>query len=234
METVHLVSMIKAMDNPINGKKCNSFLPLMSRYQQRRRLVMELLSLIYSFLLLLSAIPSTSALPSRRSDTTKVGYLGFYWTTSNASVHFSLTSNSNPLGFQALNNGNPIINPTLGTKAVRDVSIIAPAGTNTDTYYILGTDLNIDDVCHRNLQYLRICLTKTIHIQTTWDASTRNGSRGIFVWQSTDLINWTDERLPVVENETAGMVWAPDAIWDSDKGQLISSSQMPFLSISPE
>lgn len=46
----------------------------------------------------------------------------------------------------------------------------------------------------------------------------RTGSRGIFVWESTDLVNWTDERLVTVEDETAGMVWAPDAVWDASQG----------------
>jgi hypothetical protein len=61
-------------------------------------------------------------------------------------------------------------------------------------WYIIGTDLDI--------------------AKTTWDASQRTGSKGIHVWESTDLINWTGERLVVVEETTAGMVWAPDAIWD--------------------
>ena len=54
--------------------------------------------------------------------------------------------------------------------------------------------------------------------QTTWDAAQRTGSRGIFVWESTDLVNWGNERLVVVEDATAGMVWAPEAIWDPAKG----------------
>lgn len=58
--------------------------------------------------------------------------------------------------------------------------------------------------------------------QTDWDASQRTGSRGIFVWESTNLIDWTGERLVVVEDETAGMVWAPEAIWDEDQGKLIT------------
>jgi hypothetical protein len=56
--------------------------------------------------------------------------------------------------------------------------------------------------------------------QTSWDAAQRTGSRGIFVWESTDLINWGNERLVVVEDATAGMVWAPEAIWDPAKGML--------------
>lgn len=60
-----------------------------------------------------------------------------------------------------------------------------------------------------------------MHDKTTWDASERNGSLGILVWESTDLINWTDERLIVVEDETAGMVWAPEAIWDASQSQYL-------------
>jgi hypothetical protein len=57
--------------------------------------------------------------------------------------------------------------------------------------------------------------------QTTWDAAQRTGSRGIFVWESTDLVNWGNERLVVVEDATAGMVWAPEAIWDPAKGMTL-------------
>jgi len=55
--------------------------------------------------------------------------------------------------------------------------------------------------------------------QTTWDACQRTGSRGIYVWESTDLINWTNERLAIVEESAAGMVWAPEAVWDPTKGE---------------
>ncbi|KAH6842973.1 glycoside hydrolase family 43 protein [Chaetomium sp. MPI-CAGE-AT-0009] len=61
----------------------------------------------------------------------------------------------------------------------------------------------------------------TIIPGTTWDAAQRTGSRGIFVWESTDLVNWGNERLVVVEDATAGMVWAPEAIWDPAKGQYL-------------
>lgn len=64
----------------------------------------------------------------------------------------------------------------------------------------------------------RLILTEA---QTTWDAAQRTGSRGIFVWESTDLVKWTNERLVQVEDKTAGMVWAPEAIWDANKGQYL-------------
>lgn len=55
----------------------------------------------------------------------------------------------------------------------------------------------------------------------SWDSAQRNCSLCIYVWESTDLINWAPERLVKVENDNAGMVWAPDAIWDDEKGSLI-------------
>ncbi|KAI9925429.1 hypothetical protein ASPWEDRAFT_28874 [Aspergillus wentii DTO 134E9] len=138
----------------------------------------------------------------KKADSTKAGYLAVYWTTANESVYFALSDNDNPLGFQAIHDSKPIVSPTLGTGAVRDVSIIAGAGDDADQkWYIIGTDLNIDD--------------------TTWGDSTRTGSRGILVWESTDLVNWTGERLVTVEDDTAGMVWAPDAIWDPDQSKYL-------------
>ncbi|KAL2844556.1 glycosyl hydrolase [Aspergillus pseudoustus] len=163
---------------------------------------MRLASLTSAILALSPAL----ALPSRpasslgkKADPTKVGYLAVYWTTEDESVYFSLSSNDDPLNFQSLNGGNAIVSPTLGTKAIRDTSIIEGKGDDAGKYYIIGTDLDIDT--------------------TNWNAATRNGSRGIFVWESTDLVTWTDERLVTVEDETAGMVWAPDAIWDEEQGQ---------------
>ncbi|KAL5356475.1 glycosyl hydrolase [Aspergillus floccosus] len=135
----------------------------------------------------------------KKADSTKVGYLGVYWTTENESVYFALSDNSNPTAFKSINGGEPVVSPTLGTKAIRDASIIEGVGDNAGKYYIIGTDLDIDT--------------------TNWGQAVRTGSRGIFVWESTDLVTWTNERLVTVEDETAGMVWAPDAVWDPSKGQ---------------
>ncbi|OGM47646.1 putative arabinosidase [Aspergillus bombycis] len=139
-----------------------------------------------------------SPTPAKRADD-KVGYLSVYWTTDDESVYFALSDNDDPLGFAAINSGNAVVSPTLGTKAVRDTSIIAGQGDDAGKYWIIGTDLNIGE--------------------TTWDAAVRTGSRAIYVWESTDLINWSENTLVTVEDSTAGMVWAPDAIWDPEQGQ---------------
>lgn len=57
--------------------------------------------------------------------------------------------------------------------------------------------------------------------KTTWNDAQRTGSLSIFIWESTDLVNWGTDRLVKVENDEAGMVWAPEAIWDPEAGQYL-------------
>ncbi|KAL1305768.1 hypothetical protein AAFC00_003938 [Neodothiora populina] len=130
-----------------------------------------------------------------RADSSLVGYLGTFFLGDEPSVYFYLSNGNNALSFRALNGGKPILVPSGGTGGVRDPSLITGGGDESGSkWYIIGTDLDI--------------------AKTTWDASQRNGSLSIYIWESTDLVNWSAERLVKVENDDAGMVWAPDAIWD--------------------
>ncbi|KAK4127253.1 glycoside hydrolase family 43 protein [Parathielavia appendiculata] len=143
-----------------------------------------------------------SSVLSGRADPNLAGYLGVFFLGADPFVYFYLSNGNDPLSFKALNRGSPIIRPTKGTGGVRDPTVIPGGGSEAGTkWYIIGTDLDIG--------------------KTSWDAAQRTGSRGIFVWESTDLINWGNERLVIVEDATAGMVWAPEAIWDPAKGQYL-------------
>ncbi|KAK3333764.1 glycosyl hydrolase [Cercophora scortea] len=136
---------------------------------------------------------------ARRADPILAGYLGVFFLGADPYIYFYLSNGNDPISFKALNKGSPITKPTKGTGGVRDPTIIQGGGNEAGKkWYIIGTDLNIG--------------------KTTWDASQRTGSKGIFVWESTDLVNWVNERLVTVEDSTAGMVWAPEAIWDPAKG----------------
>ncbi|KAH7135748.1 glycosyl hydrolase [Dendryphion nanum] len=147
-----------------------------------------------------SAYLPSSVLP--RADPSLTSYLGAFFLGDKPSVYLYASNGNNGVSFRALNKGQPVINPTKGTLGVRDPSLIAGGGPESQKkWYIIGTDLNI--------------------AKTTWDAAQRTGSRSIFVWESTDLVTWTSERLVSVEDKTAGMVWAPDAIWDDQKGQYL-------------
>ncbi|KAL1653209.1 hypothetical protein SLS61_004085 [Didymella pomorum] len=133
--------------------------------------------------------------PRSNANASLTGYLGVFFLGDAPNVYFYQSEGNNALSMSPLNNGAPVITPTLGTKGVRDPSIITSKTDNK--YYIIGTDLDI--------------------ASTTWDLSQRNGSRSIFVWESTDLLTWSNERLVEVEGADAGMVWAPSAIYDEEK-----------------
>lgn len=84
---------------------------------------------------------------SKKADSSKAGYLAAYWKTSETGVFFALSSNDDPLSFTELNGGKPIFIPTLGTKVIRDVSIVSGGGDELDSkWYIIGTDLDISSV----------------------------------------------------------------------------------------
>ncbi|ETS78130.1 hypothetical protein PFICI_10192 [Pestalotiopsis fici W106-1] len=150
---------------------------------------------------------------ANRADSSLVGYLGAFFLGADPYVYFYLSNGNNAVSFKALNRGQPVLKPTKGTGGVRDPAIVQGGGAEAGKkWYIVGTDLNIG--------------------KTTWDAAQRTGSRGIFVWESTDLVNWTGERLVVVEDATAGMVWAPEAIWDASKNQYLVHWASKFYSTS--
>ncbi len=132
------------------------------------------------------------------------GYLFSYFTGEGSpdgeQVYFGLSKGNDPLHWRELNGGAPVLTSTLGEKGLRDPFIIrSPEG---DRFYQIATDLRI-------------------YGNGDWDASQRTGSKSIMVWESTDLVNWTDQRLVKVSPDTAGNTWAPEAYYDSDLGAYV-------------
>ena len=41
------------------------------------------------------------------------------------------------------------------------------------------------------------------------------------VWESTDLVHWSDQRMVRVSPPTAGNTWAPEAYWDASRGEFV-------------
>ncbi|RKL65649.1 hydrolase [Salipaludibacillus neizhouensis] len=115
-------------------------------------------------------------------------------------IYFGLSEGNNPLNWNALNNGEAVISSVLGDEGVRDAHIIrSPEG---DKFYMIATDLRI-----RN--------------NTSWGQSVRNGSRSIMVWESTDLIHWSEQRMVEVAPPEAGNTWAPESFYDETTGEYI-------------
>jgi beta-xylosidase/uncharacterized protein YjdB len=132
------------------------------------------------------------------------GYLFSYFvgegTAEGEQVYNALSKGNDPLNWRELNGGNPVLTSTLGDKGLRDPFIIrSPEG---DKFYQIATDLRI-------------------YGNGNWDASQRTGSKSIMVWESTDLVHWTDQRLVKVSPDTAGNTWAPEAYYDDELGAYV-------------
>ncbi|MBO3083140.1 glycoside hydrolase family 43 protein [Cellulomonas fengjieae] len=115
-------------------------------------------------------------------------------------VYFSLSDGDDPCAWVRLNGGAPLLRSTVGTTGIRDPFVVR----GPDAFYIVATDLRIyggDDA--------------------GWDAWTRHGSRSILVWRSTDLVTWSEPWALEVAPPEAGMAWAPEAVYDPDRGEFL-------------
>lgn len=124
---------------------------------------------------------------------------GYIWahmvndTVFGENIFFAASNGNDALSWTSLNNGNPAITSNLGTKGLRDPFILRSHDGNT--FYLLATDLSIG----RNKD---------------WDLAYTHGSRYLEIWESKDLVHWSEQRHTLVSPKTAGMSWAPEAYWD--------------------
>ncbi|WP_171683406.1 family 43 glycosylhydrolase [Paenibacillus planticolens] len=115
-------------------------------------------------------------------------------------LYFALSQGNDPLHWTELNGGNPSILSNLGEKGLRDPYIIrSPEG---DKFYLIATDLKI-------------------YGNNDWTAAQRTGSLAIMVWESTDLVNWSEQRMVKVSSDLAGNTWAPEAFYDKTTGEYV-------------
>ncbi|KAH7309750.1 glycosyl hydrolase [Stachybotrys elegans] len=115
-------------------------------------------------------------------------------------IFFAASDGNDVLSWTELNNGQPVLRSTQGTRGLRDPFLIrSPEG---DTFYLIATDLSIGS-------------------GTSWDSAVRRGSHYIEVWESSDLINWSEQRHIRVAPANAGNTWAPEAFYDEELGQYI-------------
>ncbi|MFI6007873.1 family 43 glycosylhydrolase [Streptomyces sp. NPDC051243] len=132
------------------------------------------------------------------------GYMFSYFTGEGTAdgeqLYAALSKGNDPLHWRELNDGKPVLTSTLGEKGLRDPFIIrSPEG---DKFYQIATDLRI-------------------YGNGDWDAAQRTGSKSIMVWESTDLVHWTNQRLVKVSPDSAGNTWAPEAFYDAQRGEYV-------------
>jgi beta-xylosidase len=167
-----------------------------------RTLLLPFLALTGLLMTLLTAPPSTAdpgAPPVKHSK--YAGYLFAYFTGEGTAdgeqIRYALSRGNDPLHWRELNAGKPVLTSTIGEKGLRDPFVIrSPEG---DKFYLIATDLRM----YQNSS-------------GSWDQVQRHGSKSIMVWESTDLVHWTDQRLVKVSPDSAGNTWAPEAYWDDE------------------
>jgi beta-xylosidase len=131
------------------------------------------------------------------------GYLFSYFTNSSRAgenIYFAASNGNDALSWIELNEGQPSVRSSQGTKGLRDPFLIrSPEG---DTFYLIATDLSIGS-------------------GTSWDTAVRHGSQYLEIWESSDLIHWSEQRHVRVSPENAGNTWAPEAFYDKELGAYV-------------
>ncbi|CAM5713410.1 family 43 glycosylhydrolase [Streptomyces canus] len=146
----------------------------------------------------------TAKVPELPANEALKGYMFSYFTGEGTSdgeqLYSALSKGNDPMKWRELNEGKPVLTSTLGEKGLRDPFIIrSPEG---DKFYQIATDLRI-------------------YGNGDWDAAQRSGSKSIMIWESTDLVHWTNQRLIKISPDSAGNTWAPEAFYDAKLGQYV-------------
>ncbi|MDE5588786.1 MAG: glycoside hydrolase family 43 protein [Acetatifactor sp.] len=119
-------------------------------------------------------------------------------------VYFGLSRDG--FTWEEVNHGQPVLWAYYGDKGVRDFTITKCE--ETGKYYILATDLSLS-YGMRN-QY-----------HNSWEEIGRNGSKYFSLWESTDLVSWSEQRLVKLGDDDFGCLWAPDIIFDRKEGDYV-------------
>lgn len=114
-------------------------------------------------------------------------------------VYFGLSKDG--FHWEAVNEGRPVLWAYYGDKGVRDFTIIRCQ--ETGKFYIMATDLS-----------LAYGLRNQYH--NSWYEISVNGSKCFSIWESDDLVNWSEQRLVKIGDENFGCMWAPDLIYDKE------------------
>lgn len=128
-------------------------------------------------------------------------YLFAYFTGDSANQEaISFAVSTDGFSWNTLNNHKPVISSELGTKGLRDPFLLRSA--EGDRFYLIATDL---------------CIAAD---GDWWKAQTK-GSRSIMIWESDDLVHWSEQRMVEINKKTAGCTWAPEAYYDEMTGEYL-------------
>lgn len=119
-------------------------------------------------------------------------------------VYFGLSEDG--FTWQEVNHGQPVLWAYYGDKGVRDFTVIRCK--NTGKYYIIATDLSLSYGMRNQYHH-------------SWDEIGRNGSKCFSIWESADLVTWSEQRMLQLGDGDFGCLWAPDVIFDKACGDYV-------------
>lgn len=124
-------------------------------------------------------------------------FIGSEQSASDEQIYFSVSKDGT--NWTTVNGIKPVLTSNVGEKGVRDPYILRG---EDGKFFVIATDLSIYE---RRGDSNR------------WASCQTSGSQSIVIWESPDLVNWSEARLVKVAADNAGCTWAPEAIYDSEK-----------------
>lgn len=118
-------------------------------------------------------------------------------------VYFSLSQDG--FNWEIVNEGQPILWSYFGDKGVRDFTITR---TKEGKYIILATDLSLSYGMLNQYHH-------------SWEEISKNGSKHLVMWESEDLIHWSQQKMIQLGDENFGCLWAPDIIFDVENNDYV-------------
>ncbi|MDQ1123550.1 family 43 glycosylhydrolase [Microbacterium trichothecenolyticum] len=143
---------------------------------------------------------TVKAAPAGLDKDYSAGYLWTHFGVEGGYEKIFYGHSTDGLHWEKLNDNKSILANLGGDLGVRDPHLVrSPEG---DKYWIIGTDLHAEGGGPGG---------------SGWDQL--NASKNLVVWESTDLVTWSDQRIVFAGLDKAGCVWAPEAIYNEATGE---------------
>ena len=103
-------------------------------------------------------------------------------------VYFGVSKDG--FNWEEVNGGAPVLWAYYGDKGVRDFTVTRCKNPQTgkEKFVILATDLSLSYGMRGQYHH-------------SWDEIGHNGSKSLAIWESDDLVNWTEQRLAKIGDE---------------------------------
>lgn len=165
---------------------------------------MKILAPLLALLALVGCRENAPAGPGELPPPDSGGYLMAHFAgehlPTGEQIYFAYSTDG--LNWTDLNGSRPALLSDIGELGVRDPSVIR--SHDGERYWILATDLRMAS-------------------GEGWYVAANEGSTSIVVWESDDLVTWSDPWLADLAGAIpdAGCAWAPEAIYNPDTGDYV-------------